>query len=146
MKFTCEVTIEKSRKEVTELFANPAYLGEYQKGFLRKNLISGAEGEQDAISKIYYKQGRGEMELTETITENQLPEYFIGHYHHIHMDNTMKSVFTSLSENQTLYSAEIEYIAFRGFIPKAMAMLMPWIFKSQVNKWLRNFKVFCEKQ
>jgi hypothetical protein len=41
---------------------------------------------------MYYKQGKRELELTETITANRLPDSFEASYHHIHMDNTMKRV------------------------------------------------------
>ena len=62
------------------------------------------------------------------------------------MDNTMTCYFTELGVNKTKYVSEIEYTAFRGFIPKAMATLFPGMFKKQVQKWLDNFKAFAENQ
>ncbi|MCZ6595403.1 MAG: hypothetical protein O6943_10895 [Bacteroidetes bacterium] len=56
-------------KKVTDLFADPKNLKEYQDGFIRKEPVSGKEGE---VSKMYYKYGNREMELTETITKNEL--------------------------------------------------------------------------
>ena len=145
MKFTCSVTINVSKEKASAYFANPAYLKEHQEGFLRKELISGELGQVDTISKLYYKQGKGEMELTETILVNKLPDEFMAQYHHKFTDNTMKSSFTALSENETRYDAVIDYTAFRGFMVKIMAFIAPSFFKKQVQKWLQNFKVFVEK-
>lgn len=146
MKFTCTVDIDKPREKVAQLFADPKYLTNYQDGFISKELLEGEAGQNGAISKMLYKQGKGQMELTETIVENNLPENFHAHYHHKHMDNTMHSQFIALSDTQTRYISEIEYTAFRGVLPKLMALLVPGLFKKQVQKWLQNFKVFVEKQ
>lgn len=146
MKFKGSIIINQSQEKVAALFIDPKYLKHYQDGFLRKELISGIAGEDGTISKMYYKQGSGEMELTETITANLLPDSFEGHYHHIHMDNTLKSIFTPISETQTRFDWEGEYIEVRGFMPKMMMVLMPWMFKRQVKKWMNNFKVFVEAQ
>lgn len=86
------------------------------------------------------------MMLTETILVNNLPDEFMAQYHHKFTDNTMKSTFTSIDENQTRYDAEIHYTAFRGFMVKLMVFLAPKFFKKQVDKWLLNFKTFLEKQ
>lgn len=146
MKFTCTVIIEKPINQVADLFINPDNLKEYQDGFLRKELVSGTPAEEGAISKMFYQQGKRKMEITETVILNNLPHEFSGFYHHIHTDNTMTNRFTSLSENKTRYDAEIEYIALRGFMVKAMAFLFPSMFKKQVQKWLDQFKVFVEQQ
>ncbi|MFT5167974.1 MAG: putative membrane protein [Saprospiraceae bacterium] len=145
MKFKCSVTINSPLDKVVELFINPKNLKEYQDGFIKKELISGVAGQADAISKMYYKQGRGTMELTETIIANNLPEEFFSKYHHKHMDNTMRCNFTALGNNETRYDSELEYTAFRGILPRIMAYLFPGIFKKQVQKWLNNFKTFAEK-
>ncbi len=146
VKFTCSVTIDKPKKLVANLFADPNNLAHYQDGFIKKQIISGIEGEEGAISDMYYKMNRREMVITETITSNKLPDYFRGLYTHKHMDNFMISKFKSINEEQTLYEAEIEYTEFRGIIPKLMAKFFPSMFEKQVQKWLDNFKIFAEKQ
>ena len=140
------IDINQSLNKVAELFANPDNLAAYQDGFISKELVSGIAGEVGAISKMYYKMGKGEMELTETITDNNLPDYFSGQYHHKHTDNTMLCTFKELDNNTTQCDWQIEYTAFRGFIINAMKTLFPSMFKKQVQKWLQNFKVFVEKQ
>lgn len=145
MKFTCTIEIHKPKSLAAELFADPKYLKEYQDTFISKELLSGKAGEDGAVSKMLYKMGKGEMELTETIIENKLPDSFYAEYHHKHMDNTMLCTFEALNENTTRYNSEIHYTVFRGFVPKLMAFLFPGMFKKQVDKWLVNFKKFVEK-
>lgn len=146
MKFKGLIDIEQPRDKVVALFANPAYLGEYQDGFLRKELISGEEGKDGAVSKMYYQHGKREMELTETVTANLLPNSFEASYHHKHMDNTLKCIFTALNDGKTRYETEGEYTAFRGFMPKMLALFFPKMFEKQAQKWLNNFKEFAERQ
>ena len=145
MKFTCTVIIKKPINQVVEFFINPDNLKEYQDGFLGKELVSGKPAQVGTVSKIFYQQGKRKMEITETVTSNNLPHEFSGFYHHIHMDNTMTNRFTSLSENRTQYDAEIEYTVLRGFMVKTVAFLFPRMFKKQVQKWLDQFKEFAEK-
>ncbi|WP_347925379.1 SRPBCC family protein [Pontimicrobium sp. SW4] len=146
MKFTCSIAVNKPRDLVVEYFSNPKYLKEYQEGFIRKEFVSGNEGQNGAISKMYYKMGKGQMELTETITNNNLPDSFAAQYHHKHTDNTMLCTFTMIDANTTQCDWEIEYTAFRGFVITILKTLFPGMFKKQVQKWLQNFKDFVEKQ
>ena len=146
MKFICSVIIDKPKVFVTNLFVKPEFLGEYQEGFVKKNIVKGNYFEVGAISKLYYKMGKGEMELTETVLKNELPDSFAALYVHKHTENTMTSTFISLSDTKTQYNAEINYTSFKGVIVKIMAFLFPIFFKKQVQKWLDNFKVFVEKQ
>lgn len=146
MKFICSVVINKPKELVAKLFSNPEFLSEYQDGFIRKEIVSGKHFEVDTISKMYYKMGKGEMELIETVLKNELPNLFLAQYHHKHTENTMLSTFTAIDENTTKYEAEINYTAFKGVMVNIMRCLFPSMFKKQVQKWLDNFKVFVEKQ
>ena len=146
MKFNGSKIINQPRTKVVELFADPKYLNEYQDGFQKKEIISGENGKTGAVSKMYYKYGKRELELTETITENNLPDTFDAHYHHIHMDNTMKCKFIELDENKTKYEYEFEYTRINWIMPKLMAILFPGMYKKQGEKWMRQFKEFVERQ
>lgn len=146
MKFTCTVHINKSQQTVADFFANSDYLGEYQEGFQKKELISGEPWKEGAISKLYYQNGKRKMELRETVLINNLPNEFLAEYFHTHTENTMKSTFIAVSQDETRYDAEIHYTKFKGAIVKVMAFLFPSFFKKQVQKWLTNFKHFVEKQ
>ena len=146
MKFTGTIDIDQPLEKVAELFADPQYLGEYQDGFVKKELVSGQAGQDGAVSKMYYKYGKRDMELTETIIANRLPHSFEGFYHHKHMDNTMKCTFTALSDNQTRYDSEFEYTRISWVMPRLMFMLFPGMFRKQGQKWMNQFKAFAEKQ
>ncbi|KAA3611065.1 MAG: SRPBCC family protein [Calditrichaeota bacterium] len=146
MKIKGSIDISQPKSMVAKLFADPGNLKEYQDGFVKKELISGSEGQEGAVSKMYYSDGKRDMLLTETITSNRLPDSFEAFYHHEHMDNTMKCTFSSLSENQTRYDYEFEYTRINWVMPKLMAILFPGIYRKQGEKWMRQFKEFAEKQ
>ncbi len=139
------IDINKPQAKVVKYFANADYAKEYQDTFLRKELVSGTKGEVGAVSNIYFEQGKGEMELTETIVTNNLPQYFEAFFHHKHMDNSMKCRFEPLTKEQTRYHYEYEYTRM-GFIPKVFSKLNPGMFRKPAEKWLKQFKEFVEKQ
>ena len=146
MNFKGYKDIDQPIEKVAAYFADPKYLGEYQDGFLRKELVSGEAGQEGAVSKMYYQMGKQEMELTETITTNNLPHSFEGFYHHKHMDNTMKVRFEELDANKTRYHYDIEYSRINWVIPKLMAILFPGMYRKQGEQWMQNFKEFVERQ
>jgi len=146
MKHKGYVIIKKPIAVVTQLFADPTHLKEYQDGFIRKELVSGKQGKKDSISKLYYQHGKQEMELTETVTNNSLPNLFEASYHHIHMDNTMKCSFSSIDKNETRYAYEFEYTRINWVMPKLIAILFPSMYSKPAEKWMRQFKKFVEKQ
>ncbi len=146
MKYAGSIEIDKPVEIVTKLFADPKSLKEYQDGFVKKELVSGEEGKVGTISKMYYQYGNRDMELTETITSNQLPHSFEAAYHHKHMDNTMKCTFIPLGDSKTQYKYEFEYTRINWFMPKLMAILFPGMYRKQGEKWMRQFKEFVEKQ
>lgn len=146
MKFKSSIEINAPRDLVVKYFADPQYLGEYQDGFVRKDHVSGEPGQEGAVSKMYYDDGKRKMELTETITANDLPDSFAGFYHHKHMDNTMQCTFTALDENRTRYDSAFEYTRMSWVMPKLMSLLFPGMFKKMGEKWMNNFKEFVERE
>lgn len=146
MKFNGTVEINKPKELVARLFEDPDHLHEYQDGFVRKELVEGNQGMEGAVSTIYYKYGKRDMVLTETVILNQLPDSFEAFYHHEHMDNKMKCQFTALDENRTRYDYEFEYTRIDWFMPKLMAILFPGMYRKQGEKWMRQFKEFVERQ
>ncbi len=140
MKFSCSTTINKPIKEVTDAFLDPESMKQSHEGFINKELISGNPNEVGTKYKLIYKK----FEMTETIAANNLPDNFSGLYEHKHMTNTMSSKFEVISENETRFSSEIEYIKFNGFVIKVMAKLFPGMFKKQGEKWLQRFKIYVE--
>ncbi|MEO9966920.1 MAG: SRPBCC family protein [Reichenbachiella sp.] len=146
MKIKGSIVIAKDRATVVKLFADPKYNKEYQDGFMSKELISGTQGQDGAVSKIFFEHNGREMVLTETITSNQLPDTYEAFFHHEHMDNTMKCNFVSLDENSTRYEYEYEYTRINWVMPRLMAILFPGMYRKPAEKWLNQFKLFVEKQ
>ena len=146
MKYKGYIDINKPQNKVADLFSNPKNNKEYQDGFLKKELISGQSGKDGAVSKMYYKFGKRDMELTETIIANRLPDSYEAFYHHPHMDNTMKCRFLPLNDNRTRYEYEFEYTRVSWILPKIMVTLFPAMFRKQGEKWVTQFKEFVEKK
>jgi uncharacterized membrane protein len=146
MKFTCTTEIDLPLQKTVSIFNNRDNLGKWQQGLVRDESISGHPGEPGSKSKLIFNTGKHIIELTETILLKNLPAEMTGLYEHIHMVNTMSSRFTPIKENKTRYDAEIVYTKFIGFMPKMMALLMPGIFKKQVQKTLDRFKAFAENE
>ena len=146
MKFTCSVEINAPIAKVVELFDSVENLKKWQTGLVSYDHLSGKQGEPGAKSKIVIETGKHRIELIETILVRNLPHEVTGLYEHEHMVNTMSNRFTPIGENATRYDAEIDYTKFIGFIPKMMALLMPGMFRKQVQKTLDRFKVFVENE
>ena len=137
------IDIEKPRDLVMDIFLDPAYQGKYQDGFISKTLLEGELNKEGAKSKILFSNKGSDMELIETIVENNLPESYEAFYHHIHMDNTMVCRFEALSETKTRYHYTYQYTRMT-FMPKLMALVFPGMFKKPAEKWLKQFKELLE--
>jgi len=146
MKYKGSIDICKPQDKVAEMFVDPDYLKEYQDGFQKKVLVKGQIGKEGAVSKMFYKYGKQDMELIETIAKNNLPDSFEAFYHHKHMDNTMKCKFVPLGDNKTRYEYEFEYTRINWVMPKLLAILNPGMFKKQGEKWIKQFEEFVKQQ
>lgn len=146
MKFGGSIIIEKPLEEVTRYFADPAYLGHYQDGFIKKDIIKGAPGKEGTVSHMYYQIGKRELLLEETITKNNLPHSFKAFYHHEHMDNTMECNFKAMGPGTTDYAYQFEYTRINWVLPKLMAIFFPGMYRKQAEKWIQQFKAFVEAQ
>ena len=146
MKYSSAIIVDKPMEQVAALFADQNNNGEWQDGFVRKELLSGTEGRVGSKSTIYLKQGKRDMELTETIVADDLPHSIEAVYEHEHMDNTLITTFTAIGEHQTRYENHVDYTRINWVMPKLMAILFPSMFRKQSEKWMQNFKVFVERQ
>jgi len=145
MKYTCTIEIDLPREKAAKLWADESNFKEWQDGFISIERLSGTAEAEGAKSRILLKQGKGQMELTETIIHSNLPEEKKAFYEHEHMDNTQTTRFEAISTAKTRCTSEVEYTEFKSFIPKVMAFLFPGMFKKQSQKWLNQFKAFAEK-
>lgn len=145
MKFTCASEINAPREKVVKLFLDGSRYKEWQEGFVSIQTISGRPWENGTQSRVIYKNGKMTIDLKESIIVSNLPDVVSGLYEHEHMINTMTNRFIVIDNSRTRYEARIEYTKFIGIIPKLMALLMPGVFKKQVQKRLNSFKDFVEK-
>jgi hypothetical protein len=144
MKYTVETEIDLPVSRVVELFDNPDNLKYWQPGLISFEHVSGTPGQPGAISKLRYKMGKREIEMTETITVRDLPREYSGTYEAKGVFNISRNFFEPLSEKRTKYISENEF-RFNGFM-KLIGMLMPGSFKRESMKYLVQFKEFAEKQ
>jgi len=145
MKYTCTVEIPLNQKECVDLWMDESKFHLWQDGFQHRKWIEGEPNANNSKSEILLAQGKNRMELEERIIDNSLPDYILGEYVHKHMTNTQKTSFQIISEDSTLIRSDVEYTAFRGFLPRLMAKLFPGMFKKQSQKWLDQFKLLAEK-
>jgi len=141
MKFKSPVIIKQNKNKVADIFCNPELQHHFQDGFKSKTLISGVEGENGAKSKMVYEK----LELIETILENKLPDSFYALYEHKYTTNTMRVQLTDLADGSTQYDSEMDYTQLNGFFIKMMAKIYPGMFRKQVEKWMNQFRAYCEK-
>jgi hypothetical protein len=143
MKYNNKVVINLSREKTIERWFDESHFSEWQENYLRTELISGTQYEENAKSILFYQQGSAEMMLEETIISNNLPESIEGFYEHLHMDNTQKIVFKEIGKN-TEITAYVEYTKFKGPIENKIDEPMKIFFKNQNQKRLDSFKEFSK--
>lgn len=129
--------------EVVTLFDNPNNYSSWMDGLLSIKVMEGKLGEVGTKSLFRFKMGNKEMEMTETILVKNLPdEYKVG-YTANGVSNTVKSTFSELDPERTLYITYNEF-EFTGFM-KFIAFIMPGSFKKTSQKYLDDFKNFVER-
>jgi len=142
MKYSNEVIINLPLNRVIELFDSEENLFKWQPELISFEHLSGEKGEVGAKSKLKYKMGKREVEMTETITVKDLPKEFSGTYEAKGVWNEVKNYFEALDEHSTRWYADCHF-EFSGFM-KLIAFFMPGAFKKQSQKYLDQFKVFAE--
>lgn len=145
MNYTVEIVIEQSVDKVVELFDNPENMKKWMKGLVSFEHVSGEAGMPGAVSKLKFQQGKRLIEMTETITSRNLPNEFSGTYEASGVVNHGKHRFLAISDLQTKYVSEQEFI-FNTFAMKVMGFLMPGAFKKQTLKYMQDFKSFAESE
>lgn len=144
MKYALTIDIDLPREKVIELFDNPENMKHWQKGFISMTHMSGTPGEVGAKSRLQYKMGKREIEMVETIVNNNFPHEFTATYVTPTVWNENKNTFEKQGAEKTRWKQETEF-KFSGFM-KLMAFFMPGAFKKQSYTFMEDFKTFAEKQ
>ena len=143
VRYTNQIEINLPREEVVELFDDTENMYHWQTGLKSHEHLSGEPGKEGAKMKLTYELKKGKLlELTETITKNNLPYTFHGTYAWKEGYNTMHNSFEKVGRDKTLWVAEIEY-HFSGFL-KLMGPLLKGAFRKQSQTFMDQFKVFAE--
>ena len=143
MKYTSDIEIDKPLDRVIKLFDNPDNMGKWMKGLQSFEHLSGVPGQPGAKSKLKFKNGKREIEMTETINVRNLPHEFSGTYDVKGVHNIVTNRFLPLPGNRTKYISEQEF-QFKGFM-KIIGLLFSGTFKKQTMQYLKDFKDFAEK-
>lgn len=144
MKFALELTLQKSRDEVWRVFDNPENIKAWQPALVKFENISGAQGQPGAVSRLTYKEGKREFSLIEKVTHRAEPVQLDGVYENEFADNSIKNTFSIISDNETLWRVEVEFI-FKTFMMKIMGPVMKTNFILRTEKDMQRFKEFVEK-
>ena len=143
MKYQNEIEIDLPVNKVVELFDNPENLKHWMPGLQSFEHISGTPGQPGAKSRLFYKMGKREIEMIETITNRNLPDEFAGTYEAKGVYNVVSNKFIPVAANKTNWVTDNEF-RFSGFM-KLMGWFMPGAFKKQSQQYLELFKTFAEK-
>lgn len=142
MKYVLDVEIDVPRTRVIELFDDHSNLKEWQPDFIRIEPISGEPGQPGEKTRQWYKMGKREIEMIETITVRNPPEEYSATYEAKHIWNRVDCRFTELGEDRTRWHMEIEFKC-RGMM-RIMAVLAPSMFKKESLASMQRFKEFAE--
>lgn len=144
MKYTSQIVIELPRTEVIAKMDSMENLQHWQKGLLEATPLTGEPGKEGSQMKLSYKMGKREMEMIETIIENDFPEEFHATYDTKGVHNIQHNYFNVTGENQTTWISESEF-KFSNLSLKFLGYIMPNIFKKQSLKYMKDFKAFAEE-
>lgn len=141
--YTVSVDIDLPRDRVVELFDSVENLYKWQTGLESFEHVSGEPGQAGSVSKLVFRNGKRRFELTETVTAWNPPDEFNGRYDWKGGSNTLVNRFIELGPERTRWESTCEY-QMRALPLKVMAFLMPGMFRRENQKFLDNFKAFCE--
>lgn len=147
MKYKQEIVIDRPVEQVVSLFNSPDNLKRWHPDLVSIELLKGEERQVGSESRMLYSTKRGDFELIETITKNDLPHELSGEYDTVGkgMFNTMSNRFSPVGQSKTRYEIEIDY-QFSGIMMKLMGLTMGRVFKKQSCKSLERFKAFVEEE
>lgn len=142
MKYTVEVTINRPRQKVVELFDNPELMPKWQKGFVSMQHVSGEVGQPGAKSNLVYDMNGRKIEMVETIITRNLPDEFSATYDARGVHNVVVNRFYEDGPDKTRWVMENEF-NFSGFMA-LIGLLMPGSFRKQTLEDINRFKTFAE--
>lgn len=141
IKFRIETEIKKPVQEVYSTFINRNLMTKWQPGLISDEAVEDKKGKKRFEMKL--NLGRRTMTMTETILENEFPEYH-ALYELKGIKNEVHNKFERSGQDSTtwIYSTEFR---FKGI----MMLVSLWMrsgLEQQSKLIMKNFKTFIEKQ
>jgi uncharacterized protein YndB with AHSA1/START domain len=143
MKFKLELTINKPRSKVWDLFTTPENMDKWQPSLTNIELMNGTPGQAGAVSKLTYKENEREFSLVETITQRDDLSQFDLLYENEFTDNPVRNTFIEQSENETLWVLDTEF-KFKTFLMKILGPILKKNLVRRTQKDMDRFKEFAE--
>ena len=143
MKYTIELTLEKSRADVWQAFDNPDNMKNWQPSLKKFEPVSGTPGQPGAVSNLIYEENEREFTLTEEINLRDEPKRFDGVYKNEFSDSIVKNTFVEKGESETLWIVETEF-KFKTLPMKIMGPLMKRNFARRTYRDMERFQEFVE--
>ena len=144
MKYSHEITIDLPREKVLEIFDKKENLFKWQKGLQSFDHVSGTEGEEGAVSKMVFKNGKRVLEMEEKIIKKNFPDHYYFEFTAKGLTNWNDNSFLEASPTQTKWTQSNVFKG-KGMV-KVMMVLMPGMFKKQSFKYMQDFKTFAESE
>jgi len=143
MKYTISNTINKPLEEVVEKFKDPEGVKHWMEGLQKIERISGEPHEVGAKSNFHFLHKNKEMQISETILEQNLPHQIKFAFQSSMGYNEVEMLFERLSDN-SVKQTNNSYFELKGFM-KVIGFLMKGMFKKQSLKYLTAFKNYVEQ-
>ncbi len=138
------IDIDKPLDQVIELFDSFENLQQWQPELISYEHLSGESGQPGAKTKLFYKMGKREFEMIETVIARDLPKVFTGTYETTGMTNYIENSFEALDEGSTRWHSRVDY-RMTSLPMKIMGFFMKKNFPKQSYLFMERFKAFAEK-
>lgn len=143
MKYTNKIVINQSLGRTIELMDNAENMKKWMPNLLRYDVVSGKPGELGTKMDMYFKRGKGEMKMTETITHRNFPHEFDAVYEAKGVWNKQVNRFRAVDANTTEWVSETEF-RFSGFMKIIAFFMGKSAFQKESAKIMDKFKTFAE--
>lgn len=143
MKYQEKIIINLPREEVVAKYSDPENMKHWQRGFISMKRINGEFGGDGSQNLLKYKMGKRNIEMTETILHNNLPDEYKATYDAKGVYNLQNNRFLQTAQGNTEWISDNEF-QFTGFM-KLFGWFMPGAFKKQSRKYMQDFKFFAEE-
>lgn len=144
MEYIMEMEIGAPRDVVIERFLAVEDLRVWQDSLVRFEPLD--EGDPRAVgsrSRQLHRMGKREVEMIETITARQEPEFFAATYEADGVWNLIENWFEAREGGRTHWRLRSDFRC-QGIFMKMMCLLFPGMFRKQTRDFMEKFKAFVE--